>query len=312
MQRACCRCGASRVQARRLKGTGPWSRPFSARVTGRGVPWVRTTCSCQSGRMLFSFLPTLGACATAPTLPGAWHGAAATWSRSAPLACALVDFDEVPWDPEEDDALLSACSTFTVGHGVHRVTFWHEMMASTPLLRDRTPEALRTRALLLSADVRVGRQPELLTSAERLPNGQLTGIAAGRTLWLNIAAERRADATSACPAHVETRNGQIFQLEMLHEAAATDAAMARAAAARTAALRLLSAVVSTADALLVSLRAARPHLGSGALMPTRHVPSKSWDWQDVYLSAMAATALLVGSQLLVLGAAAPALLEAAA
>ena len=188
------------------------------------------------------------------------------------------------WSAEEDRALISAASSFTVGVDANRRTFWDEVHLCTPLLRSRQTDELHERAEQLHA--RVGDRPIVLRSAERLEDGRWRGEVDGRTVWLNVATEVHPadDDLRALPAYLEVRGGAIFQVARRHERA-DDETQQYEGSWRA----LQEQLPQAASAVQSSCSTA--------------IAQHDWDgtFETLYMRFVAATGLLIGGELLVLG-----------
>lgn len=163
------------------------------------------------------------------------------------------------WALIEDWALVDDAAAFTVAptcSDAPRVTFWRQLGASNPHLCRRSPDELRARLSTLTQRP-VWREPRVLHSAARLPDGRWSGAIDGSLVTLSVAAEGRLAAADAReePSYVEAAGGQIFSLEHAGEGrwgpwGAAAARLPDAAAARRGAADLLVPAL-VASALLV-------------------------------------------------------------
>jgi len=169
------------------------------------------------------------------------------------------------WHLSEDWALADNTPRFTRGDGEHKVTFWNALALSSPVLRQRTPEELRSRAADL-VEQAVGREPKVLRCATRQPDGSWAGSVDGQYRHFAASEGRLASGARFVESHA---TGEIFEVDEL-----------------TPGPPELTPAWSQAGGV-VALAASRAR--------------SAFDPAALYLAAIAATGLLVGGQLLALG-----------
>ena len=113
------------------------------------------------------------------------------------------------WTAEEDWALADSLRDFTAGDGVHTVTFWTALVASSAVLYRRSERECEARAAVLFAEQKDasqtaansplqsgswGAEPQVLEQWSRHPDGRLSGLLNGRTVWLMVEIEARLAA----------------------------------------------------------------------------------------------------------------------
>lgn len=123
-----------------------------------------------------------------------------------------------PWRAEEDWAILDETPAFTVGSGTNAVTFWSALATASTVLCQRTALELEQRMAHLAADKNLsaasfGREPSVLSSWERLPDGRFTGTVDGRTVWLTVELEGRlASDPRAGAGYLISVGGRVYEL----------------------------------------------------------------------------------------------------
>lgn len=124
-----------------------------------------------------------------------------------------------PWRDEEDWALLDETPAFTVGSGTNTVTFWSALATASPVLGRRTALELERRRARLAVDDRglsagpFGREPSVLSSWERLPDGRFTGTVDGRKVWLTVEEEGRlASDPREGAGYLVSIGGRVYEL----------------------------------------------------------------------------------------------------
>lgn len=125
---------------------------------------------------------------------------------------------EGDWLAEEDWAILDETPAFTVGSGANTVTFWSALTAASTVLCHRTAFELEQRMARLAAERSLargsyGREPSVLSSWERMPDGRFTGTVDGRTVWLTAELEGRlASDPRAGPGYLISLGGRVYEL----------------------------------------------------------------------------------------------------
>lgn len=123
-----------------------------------------------------------------------------------------------PWRAEEDWAILDETPAFTVGSGANAVTFWSALATASTVLCQRTAPELELRMARLAADrdlssASFGREPSVLSSWERLPDGRFTGAVDGRTVWLTVELEGRlASDPRPGAGYLISLGGRVYEL----------------------------------------------------------------------------------------------------
>ena len=119
---------------------------------------------------------------------------------------------EKSWCSQEDWALLDGVSSFTVGEGKFKATFWDALAASNVVLRERTPTECAKRIKALSPKARSGGgQPKRLDVWRRLPDGRYMGIDNGRVLHITVSEEGHL-AEGTQPHYIESTMGRVYEL----------------------------------------------------------------------------------------------------
>jgi len=130
----------------------------------------------------------------------------------------LAGCERRSWRAEEDWAILDETPAFTVGSGTNTVTFWSALATASPVLCHRTTLELEQRRARLAADKSLstdsfGREPSVLSSWERLPDGRFTGIVDGRRVWLTVELEGRlASDPRAGAGYLISLGGRVYEL----------------------------------------------------------------------------------------------------
>jgi hypothetical protein len=106
-----------------------------------------------------------------------------------------------------------------VGSGTNTVTFWSALATASSVLCQRTAPELERRMARLAVDDRslstgsFGREPSVLSSWERLPDGRFTGTVDGRTVWLTVEHEGRlASDPRAGAGYLVSLGGRVYEL----------------------------------------------------------------------------------------------------
>lgn len=199
------------------------------------------------------------------------------------------------WQTQEEWELLDNVPGFTIGDGLHRVTFWSSLASFNPVLRHRTPEEMQSHAAALITErhcLTVGREPKLIRSAYRRADGAWVGVINDHTRTVNVASEGKLISGVS---FVESLTGEIFQVELLQEKSSSNSKhMERASADSVQSAPL---PVGSCPHEVPSTRTFEGDLPRF----TSAFTSLGWSTLHAYVSVLATCVLLIGGQLATLG-----------